>query len=291
MLFEKGNKLSRVFLCRGGRKCPTRQPVTPHRAANTHSPNRRRSSGSSPLPRTVPASLLFPCDKFPRLLLSAAAFTSPSCAWMSSRFCSSVPPTVSPFSTECAPTSGVTAAPSCAMISAVGAFVSAVAGVPTDGCCVPSPCTVSPVSVSTVWPPSDEESTSTFECPSGGVPDADWSSDSLAAGEVVALDTADVDKPPLPAFSLVLNESCSVCCCPPRPDGVPVSSVAGLIASGEGVPFFTVFASLAFEIESFALSAVISLSSNGRLYSRTFVTVTDTSWTFETPFAPPSSPM
>ncbi|RNC56408.1 exo-alpha-sialidase [Trypanosoma cruzi] len=44
-----------LFLCSGGRKCPTRQPVTPHRAENTHSPN-RRSNGSSPLPRTVPPS-------------------------------------------------------------------------------------------------------------------------------------------------------------------------------------------------------------------------------------------
>ncbi|KAF5217800.1 hypothetical protein ECC02_009322 [Trypanosoma cruzi] len=40
-----------VFLCSGGRNCPTRQPVTPHRAANPHSPNRSKSSdGSSPLP-------------------------------------------------------------------------------------------------------------------------------------------------------------------------------------------------------------------------------------------------
>ncbi|RNC34145.1 exo-alpha-sialidase, partial [Trypanosoma cruzi] len=112
------------------------------------------------------------------------------------------------------PASGVTAVPSCAMVSAVGAFVSAVAEVPTDGCCVPSPCTMSPASASTVWPPSEEESTSTFGCPSGDVPDADWSSDSLAAGEFLAVDAADVDKTPLPAFSLFLNGSCSVCCCP-----------------------------------------------------------------------------
>ncbi|RNC33364.1 exo-alpha-sialidase, partial [Trypanosoma cruzi] len=134
----------------GGRRCPTRQPVTPHRAANTHSPNKRSNDGSSPLPRTVPASVLFPCDTFPRLLLSAAAFTSPSRTWMSSLFCPSVPPTVSPLAPECAPNSVVIVVPSCNMVSAVGAFVSAVAEVPTDGCCVPSPCTVSPASASTV---------------------------------------------------------------------------------------------------------------------------------------------
>ncbi|RNC43640.1 exo-alpha-sialidase [Trypanosoma cruzi] len=47
----------------------------------------------------VPPSLLFPCDKFPRLLLSAAAFTSLTCECTSS-FCASVPSAFSQSSPE-----------------------------------------------------------------------------------------------------------------------------------------------------------------------------------------------
>ncbi|RNC42154.1 exo-alpha-sialidase [Trypanosoma cruzi] len=48
---------------KGGLQCPTRQPVTPHRAANPHSPNRRTSDGSTSLPNTVPPP---PCAPLPR---------------------------------------------------------------------------------------------------------------------------------------------------------------------------------------------------------------------------------
>ncbi|EKG02366.1 hypothetical protein TCSYLVIO_006609, partial [Trypanosoma cruzi] len=106
----------------GGRKCPTRQPVTPHAAANPHSPNSRSSSdGSILLSLRVPASVLFPCDTFPRLLLRAAAFTSPNCV-LTSSFCPSVPSAVSPSAPELTLTSAVTVVPSCLSPSVVAVF-------------------------------------------------------------------------------------------------------------------------------------------------------------------------
>ncbi|RNF17134.1 hypothetical protein TcG_06087 [Trypanosoma cruzi] len=115
----------------------------------------------------VPASLLFPCDTLPRLLLSAAAFTSPCCGWISSSSsCPFVSSVGSPFSPELAPASGFTVGPSCPSPSVVGVFASAVSEIPTGICGDPFACVVSPPTVPTAGLPSDEESTFTFLFPS-----------------------------------------------------------------------------------------------------------------------------
>ncbi|RNE95844.1 hypothetical protein TcG_13231, partial [Trypanosoma cruzi] len=149
-LFEKINSLSRVFLCWGGRKCF-------HAAASHSSQSRKPPQSQQKKQQRWHHSAFTHSTAIAVILLRHISEAAAECrslyfavSCMEPLPDPSVPPTVSPFAPECAPTSGVTAAPSCAMISAVGAFVSAVAGVPADGCCVPSPCTMSPVSASTV---------------------------------------------------------------------------------------------------------------------------------------------